>query len=83
LSSPANLVDARHWALTIAGAPGGEIPLIDIQGAEGDATSAATRTGVEHESPQVIVLRGGEAVWNVSRAEITAEGVAAAVREHA
>ena len=62
---------------------GGEIPLIDVEGAEGVAAEVAARTGVKHESPQVIVLRGGEAVWNASRAEVTATGVTAAVREHA
>ena len=62
---------------------GGELPLIDVEGAEGIAAEVTARTGVEHESPQVIVLRGGEAVWTASRWEITGAGVAAAVREHA
>ena len=62
---------------------GGEIPLIDVEGAEGIAAEVAARTGVPHESPQAIVLRGGAAVWSASRAEVTAAGVAAAVREHA
>lgn len=30
------------------------------------------RTGVQHESPQVIVLRNGEAVWDASHYDITA-----------
>lgn len=38
------------------------------------------RTGVRHESPQVIVLRDGEAVWNASHYDITAEAVSMALR---
>ena len=38
--------------------------------------------GRAHESPQVIVLRNGQVVWNASHFEITADAVAEAVREH-
>jgi bacillithiol system protein YtxJ len=62
---------------------GSDVPLIDVEGAEDVAAEVATRTGVAHESPQVIVLRGGAAVWSASLADVTAAGVAAAVREHA
>ena len=62
---------------------GGEVPLIDVAGAADVAAEAAARTGVAHESPQVIVLRGGAAVWSAALADVTAAGVAAAVREHA
>ncbi len=62
---------------------GGEVPLVDVEGAQEVAAAVAERTGVPHESPQAIVLRGGAAVWSASRAEVTAAGVAAAVREHA
>jgi bacillithiol system protein YtxJ len=33
------------------------------------------RTGVRHESPQALVLRGGQAVWDASHFAITAEAV--------
>jgi hypothetical protein len=36
---------------------------------------------VMHESPQVIVLRNGQVVWNASHFRITADAVAEAVRE--
>lgn len=35
--------------------------------------------GVRHESPQVIVLSGGEPVWHASHHDVTAEGLAAAM----
>jgi hypothetical protein len=37
--------------------------------------------GVAHESPQVIVLRNGQVVWNASHFSITAQAVTAAVRK--
>jgi bacillithiol system protein YtxJ len=36
----------------------------------------AARSGVPHESPQVIVLRRGAPVWSASHHEITAEALA-------
>ena len=41
------------------------------------------RTGVRHESPQVIVLRNGDAVWSASHYEIKAGTVTEAARAHA
>ena len=34
--------------------------------------------GVAHESPQAILLRGGEPVWSASHFDITAEALATA-----
>lgn len=42
----------------------------------------ALRTGVRHESPQVLVLRDGAAVWSASHRAITADAVMRALREH-
>lgn len=45
-----------------------------------DLTAAVEgRTGVRHESPQVLLLRGGEAVWVGSHWDITRGSVAAAL----
>ena len=35
----------------------------------------ARETGIRHESPQVILFRNGEAVWNTSHHGITAESL--------
>ena len=40
----------------------------------------ALRTGVPHESPQVLVLRGGAAAWSASHRAITAEAVQQALQ---
>jgi bacillithiol system protein YtxJ len=37
------------------------------------------RTGIRHESPQVIVLTGGRPIWSASHFAITADAVARAV----
>jgi bacillithiol system protein YtxJ len=58
----------------------GEIALIEVQRARELSTEIQNRLGVAHESPQVIVLRNGEVVWNASHFEITADAVAEAVR---
>ena len=62
---------------------GGEVALIDVARDHDVKRAVADRTGVRHASPQVIVLRGGAAVWSAALADVTAAGVAAAVREHA
>ncbi len=58
----------------------GEVALIEVQRARELSTEIENRFGVAHESPQVIVLRNGEVVWNASHFEITADAVAEAVR---
>jgi len=36
----------------------------------------AARSGVEHESPQVIIFRCGTPVWNASHHDITTDALA-------
>ena len=59
----------------------GGVALVEIQNARTLSGAIASRFGVTHESPQVIVLRKGQVVWNASHFKITAEAVAKAVRE--
>jgi bacillithiol system protein YtxJ len=59
----------------------GEVALIEVQRARGVSNGIESRFGVAHESPQVIVLRKGQVVWNASHFKITTEAVAKAVRE--
>jgi bacillithiol system protein YtxJ len=56
----------------------GEVPLIDVGRQQGLADEVASRTGIEHESPQVIVLRNGQPVYAASHWDITGEEVARA-----
>ena len=60
---------------------GGEIPLIDVQRAKDVSRAVEARTGVRHESPQVIVLHHGRAIWSASHYAVTAQAVANAIQE--
>ena len=60
-----------------------EIALIEIQEARDLSREVGVRTGIEHESPQVIILRNGKAVWHASHWKVTAQAVAQAMRDHA
>ncbi|MGH9930032.1 MAG: bacillithiol system redox-active protein YtxJ [Pyrinomonadaceae bacterium] len=58
----------------------GEVALVEVQRARKLSEEIEDRLGVAHESPQVIILRNGEVVWNASHFKITANAVAEAVR---
>jgi len=57
----------------------GEISLVEVQSARDLSSEIENRLGVRHESPQVIVLRNGQVVWDASHFKITADAVADAV----
>jgi bacillithiol system protein YtxJ len=59
----------------------GEVALVEVQRARELSAEIENRLGVDHQSPQVIVLRNGQVVWNASHYKITAGAVAEAVRE--
>lgn len=61
----------------------GRISLVVVQRARELSRRVAEQTGIQHESPQAIILRNGQAVWSASHFDITAEAVAQAVRENA
>ncbi len=42
----------------------------------------ADQIGVEHQSPQVIVLRHGRPIWDAALYDISAAGVQAATQQH-
>jgi bacillithiol system protein YtxJ len=55
------------------------IPVIDVRTGTHLSHAVEERTGVRHESPQVIVLRHGQPVWSASHYAITAGDVSAAL----
>ena len=57
----------------------GEVVLVEVQNARDLSREIENRTMVAHESPQVMVLRNGQAVWNASHWKVKAEKVADAV----
>jgi bacillithiol system protein YtxJ len=58
---------------------GGDVALIEVQKAGELSREIAQRTGVDHESPQVIVLRDGKAVWHASHWKVRASAVQQAI----
>lgn len=55
---------------------GPDAAMIVVQEARPLSEAVAERTGVRHESPQALLLSGGEAVWHASHGAITAEALA-------
>jgi bacillithiol system protein YtxJ len=60
-----------------------EVVLVDVARRREVTSEIARRTGVRHESPQVIVLRHGRPIWHASHFRISAAGVEAVLSESA
>jgi bacillithiol system protein YtxJ len=61
---------------------GDGVSLLVVQQSRELSRQVETRTGVRHESPQVLVLRRGQTVWTASHFDITAEAVQQAVKKN-
>jgi len=55
------------------------IGLVVVQEARTVSDEIERRWGVSHETPQVLIVRGGKVVWSASHFQIKAASVAAAV----
>ena len=53
--------------------------LVEVQNARDVSNEIARRTGVRHESPQALLLRGGKVAWHASHWSIKAQSLASAV----
>jgi monothiol bacilliredoxin len=60
----------------------GQVNILEVQSAREVCRELANLTGVRHESPQVIVLRNGKAVWNASHFDIQIGAVIEALDSH-
>lgn len=60
----------------------GDIALVEVQAAREVSREIGDRTGINHESPQVIVIKNGQGVWHASHWNVTAPAVEQAMREH-
>ena len=59
-----------------------DVNILVVQSARDVSRELANLTGVRHETPQVIVLRDGKAVWNASHFDVQAVAVAQALESH-
>jgi monothiol bacilliredoxin len=57
------------------------VNIVIVQKARDVSDEIEVRTDVEHESPQVIVIRNGKAVWNASHWKIKSDAVEEALRQ--
>ena len=60
----------------------GQVNLLEVQSARDVSHELADLTGIRHETPQVIVLKDGKAVWNASHFDVKASAVSRAVESH-
>ncbi len=60
-----------------------DVSLVVVQRARDVSREIEARTGLRHESPQTIILRNGEAVWNASHWSIKAKTVETAIGQFA
>ena len=56
-----------------------DVAIIDVAREKDLSHEIADRTGVKHESPQVLVIRDGHAVWSASHYDITHDAIAQAM----
>jgi len=72
-------ISARaHGQMSLIGRPVG---LVIVQKARALSDEITARTGVEHETPQIFILRDREVLWTASHGQIKAEAVEAALLE--
>ncbi|MFN2531727.1 MAG: bacillithiol system redox-active protein YtxJ [Pyrinomonadaceae bacterium] len=59
-----------------------DIRLVEVQTAKDISKQIADMTGIRHESPQVIIIRNGKAVWNASHYDVQAHVIEQAIQHH-
>ena len=59
-----------------------QVNLLEVQSARDVSRELADLTGIRHETPQVIVLKDGKAVWNASHFDVKAGAVLKALESH-
>lgn len=58
-----------------------EFGLVEVQKARGLSDAIARRSGVRHETPQALVVRGGRVVWHGSHAQVHREALESALAQ--
>jgi bacillithiol system protein YtxJ len=81
LHDPYCPISRRAWGemQRLAEGPLTNAYLVNVSRQHDLSDAIEARTGVRHESPQALVLRGGKSVWDASHFSITAEEVGAAL----
>ena len=61
----------------------GQVNLLEVQAVPDLSREFESLTGVRHETPQVILLRDGKAIWNASHFDVNAASVSKALESNA
>ena len=61
----------------------GQVNLLEVQAVPDLSRELESLTGVRHETPQVILLRDGKAVWNASHFDVNVTSVTKALESNA
>jgi bacillithiol system protein YtxJ len=56
--------------------------VVVVQLARDVSAAVAQKTGIKHESPQVLLIRDGNCVWSVSHRMIDAAAIKEALKKH-
>jgi bacillithiol system protein YtxJ len=56
--------------------PDAPVYMVDVHASRDLSQSIVEKTGIEHQSPQLILLRNGKPAWTKARMEISAEELA-------
>jgi bacillithiol system protein YtxJ len=56
--------------------------LVVVQNARSVSNEIETRLNLQHESPQAILVKNGQEIWNASHNRITASTLAETVKNH-
>jgi len=59
-----------------------QVNLLEVQSAREVSRELAAITGIRHETPQVIVIKDGKAVWNASHFDVKAGAVRKALESN-
>ncbi|MDH3403399.1 MAG: bacillithiol system redox-active protein YtxJ [Acidobacteriota bacterium] len=65
----------REFESFASGHRGARFCMVEVQPARAASLALAERLGVRHESPQVILVRRGAAVWHASHWSITRQAL--------
>ncbi|MDY7093704.1 MAG: bacillithiol system redox-active protein YtxJ [Acidobacteriota bacterium] len=77
LTCPISATAYRHFQSYLDHSPASDVDyhLVTVQQARGVSNEAANRLSVRHESPQAILVRNQEAVWDASHGAITEQSL--------
>lgn len=75
MTCPISAAARREVQLLLSHRPDAPVHILDVHEAADLSADVARRSGIEHESPQMILFARGKPVWHASHYEISAADV--------